>query len=544
MWTTKPKAVMTHLNRRSFIRSSLVTGSGLMLSPLPAWSRYGKAAGSLMGVHPFIQDHPDAVFIMRTDVDVKTNSAAMKEAGLSFGSSVFGLTDDPVHGVPLTNRFAIKPNLTCRFRWHDNYTVEGSMGIVTDAHFTEGIVESMKELSIGASQIHMREVNCPEDLEDGGYNAMALRTGIDLQCIETPYDQLDPSQITWSEVENGKYFRRLPHIWPVNAPDTWLLNIAKLKTHAMGLTLCAKNLQGSIVKNYQQHCGNWGEPLNVNSADVQTNAFSNIESNYNTHLSQGIPRWNRPGHSSGGIWMETWASRCLDNNAVTTAGLHIIEGIYGRDGHFIDGPNGGLANDYMTNYIIFGLNPFYTDIIGHWIGGHEPGNFGLFHMAREDGRISTFNPANIKVYEWDPESGATYRHLSAFERHPLKTMYLRKDYNGNNEDYWHMVDEHFDYAAFGDPSTDVPSKNFSLGANYPNPASHRTSIPFQLVKGADVRMEIIDASGALADVLVDDYLPAGSHMVSWNCQNHPAGLYLYQMRTGGKTLHGKVMVVR
>ena len=166
LWETKLFSVMTHLNRRSFIRSSLVTGSGLMLSPLAAWSRYGKAAGSMMGVHPFILDHPDAVFIMRTDVDVKTNSAAMKEAGLSFGRSVVGLTDDPDHGVPLTHNIAIKPNLTCRFRWHENYTIEGSMGIVTDAYFTEGIVESMKELSIGASQIHLREVNCPEDLEE------------------------------------------------------------------------------------------------------------------------------------------------------------------------------------------------------------------------------------------------------------------------------------------------------------------------------------------------------------------------------------------
>jgi len=497
----------------------------------------------MMGVHPFIQDNPDAVFIMRTNVDVKTNSAAMKENGLSFGRSVFGLTDDPAYGVPLPHDYVIKPNLTCRFRWHENYTIEGSMGIVTDAHFTEGIIESIKELSIGASQIHLREVNCPDDLEDGGYNAMALRTGADMQCIETPYDQLNPDQITWSDVEDGIYFKRLPHIWPVNAPDSWLLNIAKLKTHAMGMTLCAKNLQGSIVKNYQQHCGNWGEPLDVDSADVQTGAFSNIESSYNAHLSQGIPRWDRPGNSSGGIWMETWASRCLDNNSVLKAGLHIIEGIYGRDGHFIEGPNDGLAHDYMCNYIIFGMNPFYVDVIGHWIGGHEPGNFGLFHMAREKGHISTFNPSNIKVYEWDPASGATYKHLSAFTRYPLKTMYLRKDYSGYSEDYWHMVNEHFDYAAFGDPSLDIRENRFSLDANYPNPATHKTNIPFNMYTPGEVRIEILDSKGAVADVLTDRFLPAGSHMVSWDCRNHPAGFYICQMRTGGQTLHGKIMVM-
>ena len=160
--------------------------------------------------------------------------------------------------------------------------------------------------------------------------------------------------------------------------------------------------------------------------DILTHAFGTIQNNYNRHVADGVPRWDRPG-TDGGIWMETWASRCLDNNSVTLAGLHVIEGVYGRDGHFIAGPNeGGLANDHMTNVIIFGLNPFYVDIIGHWIGGHEPGNFGLFHMAMERGMISTINPADIPVYEWDAESGAVLKTLDQFQRYPLKTSYLQK----------------------------------------------------------------------------------------------------------------------
>jgi hypothetical protein len=106
-----------------------------------------------------------------------------------------------------------------------------------------------------------------------------------------------------------------------------------------------------------------------------------------------------------------------------------------------------------------------------------------------------------------------------------------------------MVDEQFDYSAFGDPNTGIETNIFSLGNNYPNPASHQTNIPFQLVQGADLRVEIINNRGAVADVLLEKYMPAGSHMVSWDCSNHPAGLYMYQMRTGGKTLNGKVLVI-
>ena len=531
------------LNRRSFIRSSALTASGLVLSPLSALDRQNITAESLIGVHPFIFDNKDAVFIMKTDVDVKTNASAIKEAGLSFGRSVFGLTDDPENGVPLTHKVVLKPNLTCRGKWDANYTTERSRGVATDANFTEGVIESIKELSISASQIYAREVNCPEDLAEGGYIDMATRTGIDLKGIDTPYSDLNPDQLQWMDVEDGLYFERIPFLWPVNDPESWLLNIAKLKTHSMGMTLCAKNIQGTIAMNYQQHCRVYGSHLDILEGDIRTNAFTSIQNNYNRHVADGIPRWDRPGQE-GGIWMETWASRCLDNNSVTSAGLHVIEGVIGRDGHFIAGPNeGGLANDYMCNVIIFGLNPFYVDIIGHWIGGHEPGNFGLFHMARERGMISTIDPTDIPVYEWNTESGADLKALDEFQRYLLKTSYLQKDYDGANEDYWHMVDEYFDYSALSSPIFQAMTHPFKLGANYPNPFSENTHIPFQIQKAGHVSIEVISAQGKTVDILVNRQMLPGNHMITWNSSHYPAGLYLYRMRFGGLLQSANMLLV-
>ena len=134
------------LDRRSFIRSIALAGSGLVLNPMKALSKHAGTAANLFCVHPFVQDNPDAVFIMKTNVDVKTNAAAMKEAGLKFADSVLGLTEDQELGIPLTNKFVFKPNLTCRASDHSMYTIERSMGIVTDSNFMEGIVESMQKL--------------------------------------------------------------------------------------------------------------------------------------------------------------------------------------------------------------------------------------------------------------------------------------------------------------------------------------------------------------------------------------------------------------
>ncbi|TFH27897.1 MAG: DUF362 domain-containing protein [Bacteroidia bacterium] len=531
------------LNRRSFIRTSGIAGTGLMLTPLRALDRQFIKAEPMIGVHPFIFENEDAVFIMKTDVDVKTNASAIKQAGLSFGRSVFGITDNPDNGVPLTHKVVIKPNLTCRGKWNPDYTVVRSMGVVTDANFTEGVIESLKELEISASQIYAREVNCPEDLAEGGYTDMAERTGIDMKGIDTPYSDLNPDQLQWMDVEDGIYFKKIPYLWPVNAPESWLLNIAKLKTHSMGMTLCAKNIQGTIAMNYQQHCKVYGSHLNIRAEDIQTNAFASIQNNYNRHVADGIPRWDRPGQE-GGIWMETWASRCLDNNSVTSARLHVIEGGYGRDGDFIDGPNeGGLAKDYMTNVIIFGLNPFYVDIVGHWIGGHEPGNFGLFHMAKESGMISTIDPANIPVYEWDAASGANLKALDEFQRHTLKTGYLRKDYDGAIEEYWHMVDEYFDYSTVSIPAIQAIAFPFKLGGNFPNPFSENTHIPFQLQKAGHVSLEVINAQGRTVDILVNRQMIPGNHMITWNSSHHPAGLYLCRMRFGGMLQSGNMLVV-
>jgi len=524
------------ISRRKFVQSSLLAGACMAIPSLRDFNR--PKDGALAGINPFILQNPEAVFIMRTQVNMKTDSSEIRNAGLDFGRSVFCLTDDEENGIPLTHKVVIKPNLTCRSRNHPGYTIEKSMGIVTDAFFVEGIINSLRDLGFSTGQFYIREVNCPDDLADGGYTEMATRTGIDLQCIDTPAGDLSHEKIQWIDVPDGIWFKRIPYLWPVNAPDTFLLNISKFKTHSMGLTLCAKNLQGTIAMNYQAHCKSFGELMNgVDPGDLNPSANAELLDSYNRHKASGIPRWDRPG-SSGGIWQETWANRCIDNNSVTLAGLHIIEGIYGRDGNFMDGPGkDGLATDYMTNYIIFGRNQYHVDNIGHYLGGHEPGNFGLFHIAKERGMSSTINPAEIPLYEWDKDEGAKRAELNSFKRYPLKTNYLRRDYNGGNEPYWHMVNESYEYGTINNEML------FTLEQNFPNPVRTTTRIIFVIPSGGHVRAEVLNSKGMLAEVLTDRQLNAGTHSISWNAVNYPSGMYFCRISFGGSIRSQKIMVI-
>jgi hypothetical protein len=66
------------LNRRDFLKTAALGVAGLGL-PLRALASRSEAGGRF-GVHPFVESHPEAVFIMRTKVDHKLNSEAKKAA--------------------------------------------------------------------------------------------------------------------------------------------------------------------------------------------------------------------------------------------------------------------------------------------------------------------------------------------------------------------------------------------------------------------------------------------------------------------------------
>jgi len=530
------------IDRREFLRTLCAAAATLAAGPERLFADTWGAEAAYFGLHPFIESHPEAVFVLRTQVATKLDSASKKQAGLDFGQSVFVAMTSP--GTPLSHHVVIKPNLTCRARSHPAYTVERSMGIVTDVHFVEGVIESLKTLGLGGSQFHIREANCPADLADGGYPDMATRTGADLQAINAPYGTLPPGALQWTDVPDGIWFSRIPYLWPVNAPDTFLINIAKLKTHAMGLTLCAKNLQGTIANGYVQHCRTYGQAMGMNPADVRTGANATILANYNRHVADGIPRWDRPG-DQGGLWQETWATRCLDNHSVTRPALHVIEGIYGRDGHFMDGPSPeGLATDTMMNVILFGKNPFRVDAIGHWMGGHEPGDFGLFHLASERGFTTLMDPRRIPVYEWNADGSASLTPLSSFARTALKTLYLQRDYNGQTEPYWHLVDEPFTYPVDVPIATDNGRGPSTLGQPFPNPTTRTTSIPFTLARQSGVRLDIVDVGGRVVAVLAEGMLPGGSHLMRWDASRQPAGIYFCRLRGAGQRATRSLVVMK
>lgn len=538
--------------RREFIKTA-AAGAGALAMPLVAKAVPGRASSSYFTVHPFIEAHPEAVFIMKTSVDNKYNDEAKKAAGLAFGRSVFLPSD--ATGIPLSSAIAVKGNL--KTANPDSFPHDLIMSHTIDAVFTEGILESMKELGIQSGQISLREVNRPQDFSRApfGFKSMCERVGASLRLdLEPAVASLVAGRdYNWVEVPDGIFYKRLPYLEPICTPGSWLLNIAKFKAHGMGLTLCTKNLQGSVAHNYQAFCTDYKGTMSVDAADLHTNAYDVIKVNFDRHKAAGVPRWDKPGTNfNSGIGMETWVTRTLDNISVQKAGLHIIEGIYGRDGQGNGdyGPNPvegthtfnatgvsttAKAWDWMSNIIVFGKDNFRVDIIGHWLGGHEPGNMGLFHCAIDRGMSNVLNPKSIPVYLWSPDGTAERVDLETLERTPLLTYYLCRNYNGQTEHIYHLCNEPFDYSsvAVNEPAIAGHPEAILLTQNYPNPFNPTTTISYSIPRNGNVRLEVYNGAGQLVDVLVDGYRVAGSHMAVWNTGNHAAGTYFYRLRFGG-----------
>lgn len=527
------------LNRRNFVKMTAATGGLGMMEPIVALAKKKQPSG-FFSIHQFIEEHPEAVFVMKTNVDKKTNGEAIKKAGLDFAKTVIVPAKK---GVPLSTLVPIKPNLTNSFTSKEKYPkqaaqfpLEYGMGIVTDPYFVEGIIESMRGLGMNGDQFYVREVTTPWDFGPRGYVDMCWRQGANIKPLYDNYKELDSNDLQWVNFKNSEIFRKAPYLWPINAKNTWLLNVAKFKAHGMGLTLCCKNLQGCMSTPFQHYCSADRSLKEIDGFLVK-DVYARAKANYERHLAAGIPRWQKKDGLSG-YTMDVWSNRTLDNVSHTPAGLSIIEGVYGRDGDgFLAGPNKGPyadaeAWDYMTNYVIFGKDPYRTDIVGLWLGGHEAGNVGLYHIAIERGLSTVLDPRKIPVYLWE-NGTATLKRIDDFERKPLKTYYMQLE----NEPQYRLLNEPFDYSKVAEAPVALPETADArvLDTTLPCPGNEALSFEYVVPERTDARAEILDSRGRTVDVLADARHLKGYHMASWNIGRQARGDYAFRFRSGDFT---------
>lgn len=489
-------------------------------------------------VHPFVKNNPNAVFICLTDVDRTTNSQAMKNWGEKLSKELIVKVQNG--GWPLSTKVTVKPNWTCA-QPQDGKPVIEKLGVCSDAFFIEGWVNGMR--ASGPQNYYIREGSCTDQWEPMGYADMCKRASIDLNSLPRGveiWDLEEGKDVIWKNVPDGVMLKKIAYFAPMNEPGTFLVNHAKMKSHGMGITASIKNLQGMAAGRFRNMCTpidsikkSYGNYLKYFYRDFD----KRVMALYKQHLEAGYPRWGRPEPPNrNGLWMETWCQRELDTTSVSPTALNIVEGIYSEDGNGFGigphpklGPYGVTSRDYMSNQVVFGIDPFRVDIITHWLSGHEPGNFGLFHIGIERGLSDVLDPSDIPVYLWK-DGQATLAKLNDFKRTPLVTYYQQLDWGGQNEPEFHLCDEPFDYSAWkqGKKLSECTPSFRNLGVDNEGRIISELTVP----KKDDVYVDVLDNSGNMIARLRAPDLEPGTHQVVWDGFVSP-GLHNYYVKGMG-----------
>ncbi|MEI6048491.1 MAG: DUF362 domain-containing protein [Bacteroidota bacterium] len=517
------------MKRRDFIKVSSAAGAlGIVGSGFDAMANPYTERVEGFDLHPFIKEHPEAVFINLTSVKEKTDKTGIYNAAYKLADEMFVKTSNG-KGYANTTKITCKPNWTCNSVNKKDTTA--SLGITTDLNFIEGYLKSVK--TKGAKDFYLRECACAFLWKANGYLDMTERNNFDLKDLAAKdYWDMSPDDLIFKEVPNGVVFRKVAYMAPMNAPDTFLINIAKFKAHQMGITGAIKNLQGITAKRFHNFCSGSSDIFKTYDKRYHeffhTDYLDKVAELHRKHLENGIPRWNpkmdRPP-DGGGFWMEQWVNRMLDSLSVTPTGINIVEGIYGRDGDgFSNGPHDGKAQDFMSNNVIFGKDPFRVDIITHWLAGHEPGNFGLFHIAIERGMSNVLDPFDIPVYLWK-DGKAKLIKLDSLNRTPLVTLYMRRNIDGLNEDKFHLCNEPFDYSKWktGKMSVNTLPSVKALGTDSQDQVVMEVSVPDK----GDVFVDILNNDGEIVWRLEAEGLEPGNHQVVWDGFNQPGKYSVY-----------------
>ena len=118
--------------------------------------------------------------------------------------------------------------------------------------------------------------------------------------------------------------------------------------------------------------------------------------------------------------------------------------------------------------------------------------------------------------------------------------------------FWWLLSTLAGWSLALDVDPDQPSSlpnGFNLKQNYPNPFNPETRIRFALAAGGHCSLEVYNVTGRRVATLVDGFLPAREHTVTWDgCDDHKqplaSGVYFYRLDAGDQRASRKMVLLR
>ena len=90
----------------------------------------------------------------------------------------------------------------------------------------------------------------------------------------------------------------------------------------------------------------------------------------------------------------------------------------------------------------------------------------------------------------------------------------------------------------------LKKESYRLYTNYPNPFNPSTIITFDLPVSQNVKLTVFDILGNETETLLNSYLSSGRHIITFNADTFPSGIYLYQLEAGNFVESKKMILLR
>jgi len=87
-------------------------------------------------------------------------------------------------------------------------------------------------------------------------------------------------------------------------------------------------------------------------------------------------------------------------------------------------------------------------------------------------------------------------------------------------------------------------KEFYISQNYPNPFNPITNIRFRTANFGFVSLKVYDVLGNEIRTLVNEEKPAGEYVVTFNGSGLASGVYVYRLKTNGKIISKKMILLQ
>jgi hypothetical protein len=121
----------------------------------------------------------------------------------------------------------------------------------------------------------------------------------------------------------------------------------------------------------------------------------------------------------------------------------------------------------------------------------------------------------------------------------------------NNSEFWRASAEVHGSPGEDDPapSTSTEENNpvpetFTLNQNYPNPFNPMTIIGYEVPFSSSVEIKVFNMVGREIAVLVDGWVTAGSHQVTFDGSGLASGVYFYQLQTQDFTTVRRMLLIK